>query len=57
MIAEFIEDFSIDGIFTLNARTCRAAGAFQDIQQGNGPEVRCARRHHRRGPNRSEVFF
>jgi benzoyl-CoA reductase/2-hydroxyglutaryl-CoA dehydratase subunit BcrC/BadD/HgdB len=30
-IAGYIEKYSIDGIFTLNARTCRAAGAFQDI--------------------------
>jgi benzoyl-CoA reductase subunit B len=29
-IAGNIEKFSIDGIFALNARTCRAAGAFQD---------------------------
>jgi benzoyl-CoA reductase subunit B len=31
LIAEFIGDFSIDGIFALNARTCRGVGAFQDI--------------------------
>jgi benzoyl-CoA reductase/2-hydroxyglutaryl-CoA dehydratase subunit BcrC/BadD/HgdB len=31
LIAEFIPKYSIDGIFTLNARTCRAAGGFQDI--------------------------
>ncbi len=30
-IAEFIQEYSIDGIFALNARTCRAAGAFQNI--------------------------
>ena len=32
-IADYIEKYSIDGIFTLNARTCRAAGAFQDIMK------------------------
>lgn len=32
-IAEFVRDYSLDGIFTLNARTCRAAGGYQDINK------------------------
>jgi benzoyl-CoA reductase subunit B len=32
-IAEFIDTYSIDGIFTLNARTCRAAGGYHDINK------------------------
>ena len=32
-IAGFIAKYSIDGIFTLNARTRRAAGAFQDVNK------------------------
>jgi benzoyl-CoA reductase subunit B len=31
LIPEFIKDFSIDGIFALNARTCRGVCGFQDI--------------------------